>query len=65
MKLLFDEIKRIVKTGEAYDRAALKERAQPIRERYFATPLAEMKRDSGSFSQVVLEAANTIKNFKV
>ena len=60
MKLLFDEIKHIVKTGETYDRAALKERAEPIRERYFATPLSDMDRIEGTFAEVVKNAARII-----
>ena len=65
MKLLFDEIKRIVKAGEPYDREAVKKLAQPIRERYFATPLAEMSRGSGSFENVVKDAAKIIGNIKL
>ena len=60
MQLLFDEIKRIAKTGEAYDRAALKERAQTIRDRYFATPLADMDRGTGTFADVAKNAADII-----
>ena len=61
MKMLFDGVKRAGAVGADIDKNAFAKRAEEIRRIYFETPLAEMKRAEGSYSEIVLRAAELIE----
>ena len=60
MKLLFDEVKAAVKEGRAIDKSARDGEQEAIRQGYFATPLADMKKPVLSYSEATARASELI-----
>ncbi len=65
MRLVFDRVRDCVRNGEAYDGGTVAEAASHIRERYFETPLSEMKRDCGAFAENLRWAAAQIERLNL
>ena len=60
MKMLFAQIKKCAQTGEVYNRETLTDEQARIRARYFATPLAEMQKDHGTFAENLQKASAAV-----
>ena len=60
MKMLFAQIKKCAQTGEVYNRETLTDEQARIRARYFATPLAEMRKDHGTFAENLQKASAAV-----
>ena len=65
MKLLFSEVEKAAEHNAPINREALDEGAAKIREEYFNTPLAAMKKDPASFSQTLIRAAELIGDLEL
>ena len=67
LELLLGELRKAVRNGEELDREAVDRGFERIKERYFATPLAEMdeKKHCRTFSEVTAEAAKAVADMNL
>ena len=61
LRVLFDTVEECIRTGKPYEMSMLTEPYAAIRDRYFATPLSEMRRDCGTLEDNLLSAAEHIR----
>ena len=65
MRLLFDAVKRAAQSGADLDNKALEPGRAQIRQCYFETPLAAMKRVTDPFLTIVLRAAAILEKMDI
>lgn len=67
LELLLGELRKAVRNGEDLDREAVDRGFERIKERYFATPLAEMdeKKHCRTFSEVTAAAAKAVADMNL
>ena len=64
MDALFSEIKRVILSGEEYDKTKLENAKIAIKNNYFETPIEKMMPDSYNFASVILSVIYAIKKLK-
>ena len=65
LQLLFSEVKKSAETNTPLDKQAIDTGVAEILARFFAVPLAEMKRPPQPYAEVVLRAAELIKDYTI
>lgn len=65
LRLLFSEVKKSAENNTPLDKEAIDEGFAEIRTRFFAVPLAEMKKPPKPYAEVVLRAAALIKSYTI
>lgn len=60
MKLLFSEVRKAIRSGGSIDMPTIDKGISEIQDKFFSTPLIDMKKDVASYKETVIRAAELI-----